>query len=70
MEQLAVLSHLTPIYLQGYLLARPVQAENVLSLIAGLPDHMASLLLTSSGMPAGQFPSPEKPALLQATSRR
>jgi EAL domain-containing protein (putative c-di-GMP-specific phosphodiesterase class I) len=69
LEQLALLSHLTPIYLQGYLLARPVQAENVLSLIAGLPDHMASLLLTSSGMPASQFPSPDKPALLQATSR-
>ena len=54
-----MLSHLTPIYLQGYLLACPVQAENVLSLIAALPDHMASLLPTSSGMPA----------LLQATSR-
>jgi diguanylate cyclase (GGDEF)-like protein len=69
LEQLALLSHLTPIYLQGYLLASPVQAENVLSLIAALPDHMASLLHKSSGMPASQLPSPDKPALLQATRR-
>jgi diguanylate cyclase (GGDEF)-like protein len=69
LEQLALLSHLTPISLQGYLLASPVQAENVLSLIEALPDHMASLLLKSSGMPARQLPSADKPALLQATSR-
>jgi diguanylate cyclase (GGDEF)-like protein len=69
LEQLALLSHLTPIYLQGYLLACPVQAENVLSLMAALPDHMASLLLKSSGMTASQLPLPDRPALLQATSR-
>jgi EAL domain-containing protein (putative c-di-GMP-specific phosphodiesterase class I) len=68
-EQLALLSHLTPIYLQGYLLACPAQTEDVLSLIAALPDHMTSLLLTSPGRSAGQLPSPDKPALLQATGR-
>jgi hypothetical protein len=51
------------------LLACPVQAENVLSLMAALPDHMASLLLKSSGMPASQLPSPDRPALLQVKSR-
>jgi diguanylate cyclase (GGDEF)-like protein len=47
-EQLALLARLTPIYLQGYLLARPVRAEKLLSVMKELPDHMASLLLTCS----------------------
>jgi diguanylate cyclase (GGDEF)-like protein len=45
-EQLALLTELTPIYLQGYLLARPVSAEKLLPVMASLPNHMASLLLT------------------------
>jgi diguanylate cyclase (GGDEF)-like protein len=53
-EQLALLSELSPIYLQGFLLARPVPANQVLSLMAMLPDHLASLLLTSSGKPVNQ----------------
>jgi len=44
-EQLSLLADLKPIYLQGYLVARPVSAENLLGLIAALPDHMASLTL-------------------------
>jgi diguanylate cyclase (GGDEF)-like protein len=47
-EQLALLTDLTPIYLQGYLLARPVSAEKLLSVMAGLPNHLASLVLSSS----------------------
>jgi diguanylate cyclase (GGDEF)-like protein len=47
-EQLALLTDLTPIYLQGYLLARPVSAEELLSVIAGLANHTASLVLSSS----------------------
>jgi hypothetical protein len=47
-EQLALLTHLAPIHLQGYLLAQPVSAEKLLPLIAALPSHMASLLQTSS----------------------
>jgi diguanylate cyclase (GGDEF)-like protein len=47
-EQLALLKDLTPIHLQGYLLARPVPAEKLLATIAALPNHMASLLLASS----------------------
>jgi diguanylate cyclase (GGDEF)-like protein len=47
-EQLALLARLTPIYLQGYLLARPVRAEKLLSVMKMLPEHMASLLLASS----------------------
>jgi diguanylate cyclase (GGDEF)-like protein len=53
-EQLTLLSDLAPIYLQGFLLARPVPADQVLSLMAMLPGHVASLLLTSSGKPVGQ----------------
>jgi diguanylate cyclase (GGDEF)-like protein len=55
-EQLALLSDLSPIYLQGFLLARPVPANQVLSLMAMLPDYLASLLLTSSGKPVNQRP--------------
>jgi len=47
-EQLALLTELTPIYLQGYLLARPVSAEKLLPVMAALPNRMASLLHTSS----------------------
>jgi diguanylate cyclase (GGDEF)-like protein len=42
-EQLALLTDLTPIYLQGYLLARPVSAENLMPVMAALPGRMASL---------------------------
>jgi diguanylate cyclase (GGDEF)-like protein len=54
LDQVALLTDLAPIYLQGFLLARPVPAAQVLSLMATLPDHLASLLLTSSGKPIGQ----------------
>jgi diguanylate cyclase (GGDEF)-like protein len=43
-EQLAMLADLTPICLQGYLLARPVAAEKLLPVMNGLPSHMTSLL--------------------------
>jgi diguanylate cyclase (GGDEF)-like protein len=49
-EQLALLIDLTPIYLQGYLLARPVSAEKLMPVMAALPNRMASLLLTSSAI--------------------
>jgi diguanylate cyclase (GGDEF)-like protein len=49
-EQLELLTDLTPIYLQGYLLARPVSAEKLLPVMAALPNRMASLLLTSSAI--------------------
>jgi diguanylate cyclase (GGDEF)-like protein len=47
-EQLSLLADLAPIYLQGYLLARPVSADKLLPVMAALPNHMASLLLSSS----------------------
>jgi diguanylate cyclase (GGDEF)-like protein len=53
-EQLALLSELAPIYLQGFLVARPVPVEQILPLMQLLPDHLASLLLTSSGKPIGR----------------
>jgi EAL domain-containing protein (putative c-di-GMP-specific phosphodiesterase class I) len=46
-EQLAMLADQAPMYLQGYLLARPASADKLLSVIAGLPNHMQSLLLAS-----------------------
>jgi diguanylate cyclase (GGDEF)-like protein len=45
-EQLQILSSLAPISLQGYLLARPVPAEQLLTVLTSLPNHMTSLLLT------------------------
>lgn len=68
-EQLALLEDLSPIYLQGFLLARPVPADQVLSLIAMLPDHLASLLLTSSGKRVGHRPSPNNPQMASAAAR-
>lgn len=50
-EQLMMLSDMAPISLQGYLLARPVSAEQVISTLASLPNRLESLLLTSSGGP-------------------
>ena len=68
-EQLALLADLSPIYLQGFLLARPVPADQVLALIAMLPDHLASLLLTSSGNPVGQRPSSNNLKMASSASR-
>ena len=45
-EQLMLLATLKPICLQGYLLARPVPEDQLLRVIATLPDHMVSLMLT------------------------
>jgi diguanylate cyclase (GGDEF)-like protein len=64
-EQLALLADLSPIYLQGFLLARPVPVDQVLSLIAILPDHLASLLLTSTGEPVSQR-SAHEPAMMRS----
>jgi diguanylate cyclase (GGDEF)-like protein len=54
MEQLTLLSDLMPIHLQGYLLARPVPAEEVVALIATMPDRIASLLLASTAKSTGR----------------
>jgi diguanylate cyclase (GGDEF)-like protein len=48
-EQLMLLADLAPIHLQGYLLARPVSASEILSVMTALPNHMTSLLLSSPG---------------------
>jgi EAL domain-containing protein (putative c-di-GMP-specific phosphodiesterase class I) len=45
-EQLALLADRSPLYLQGYLLAAPVAADRLLSVIHAVPSHMQSLLLT------------------------
>ena len=50
-EQLALLLDQAPLYLQGYLLARPASATHLLSAMEALPQHMESLLLTSSPGP-------------------
>jgi hypothetical protein len=59
-----LLSHLTPIYLQGFLLARPVPADKVLSLIATVPDQVASLLLTTPGKAISRQQGPATPPAL------
>lgn len=61
-EQLVLLAGLAPIYLQGYLVARPVSAQELLPVIAALPDRIAALLLTSSPrMLTRDAPPPEHP---------
>jgi diguanylate cyclase (GGDEF)-like protein len=47
-EQLMMLAALSPICLQGYLLARPASKEALLPVLAQLPNHMTSLLLSSA----------------------
>ena len=69
LEQLAVLSNLAPIYLQGFLLAHPVPAEQVLSLVAALPDHLASLLIASGGVPDNPRPSPRRLTIANSAGR-
>jgi diguanylate cyclase (GGDEF)-like protein len=55
-EQLSVLVALKPIWLQGYLLSRPVREDEVLPVMAALPEHMAGLLLLC---PSGASAVPE-----------
>jgi predicted signal transduction protein with EAL and GGDEF domain len=50
-EQLALLMDLAPIYLQGYLIARPVSADALLPVIAAMPNQLASLLLSVKPTP-------------------
>ena len=50
-EQLALLLDHSPVYLQGYLLARPVDSTHLLSTIESLPRHMESLLLAFPPQP-------------------
>ena len=57
-EQLGLLAELAPIHLQGYLLARPASAKELLSVMAALPNHMTSLLLSSSDADPVQIQAP------------
>ena len=59
-EQLVLLADLAPIHLQGYLLARPVSANGLLSVMAALPNHMTSLLLSSSVADTAQGMAPRE----------
>jgi EAL domain-containing protein (putative c-di-GMP-specific phosphodiesterase class I) len=63
-EQLQLLLDQSPLYLQGYLLARPVDATHLLSTIESLPQHMESLLLTFAprAAPAVDVETPKRPA--------
>ena len=59
-EQLVLLADLAPIHLQGYLLARPVSANELLSVMTALPNHMTSLFLSSSVTDAAQGVAPRE----------
>jgi EAL domain-containing protein (putative c-di-GMP-specific phosphodiesterase class I) len=50
-EQLLMLSDMAPITLQGYLLARPISAEQVVETLAALPSRLESILLAPPGRP-------------------
>jgi diguanylate cyclase (GGDEF)-like protein len=69
-EQLAWLMDLAPINLQGYLLARPVSAEDLLPLLAALPNHMASLLLSTVVTDAKDRPPADGPPAIESTARK
>lgn len=47
-DQLHELMRMPPMTLQGYLLSRPTSAEKLLEVIDEMPEHMQTLLLTSS----------------------
>jgi len=59
-EQLVLLADLAPIHLQGYLLALPVSANELLSVMTSLPNHMTSLLLSSAGTNTAQGAAPRE----------
>jgi predicted signal transduction protein with EAL and GGDEF domain len=48
-EQLALLLGYPNMYLQGYLLSRPILARDLLDAIARMPSHMQNVLLTMPG---------------------
>ena len=57
-EQLAWLLDHPTMHLQGYLLARPVTADVLLTVIAAMPGRMNSLLRSRS--PTGTYPVPDE----------
>ena len=67
-EQLALLLDQSPLYLQGYLLARPADASHLLSTMESLPQHMESLLLTFPPKP-GQAEDTAAPGRSTARAR-
>jgi EAL domain-containing protein (putative c-di-GMP-specific phosphodiesterase class I) len=68
-EQLGLLADLAPISLQGYLLARPVCAADLLGILAALPDQVASLLLTSPVLPVRAAPDERQVEVHRRVSR-
>ena len=58
----------SPLYLQGYLLARPADASHLLSTMESLPQHMESLLLTFPPKP-GQAEDTAAPGRSTARAR-
>jgi diguanylate cyclase (GGDEF)-like protein len=69
-EQLLLLADLAPIHLQGYLLARPVSAKELLSVMKALPNHMASLLLSSTRTDTAQEEAPPERSVPQLRAIR
>jgi diguanylate cyclase (GGDEF)-like protein len=62
-EQLALLVDHPAVCLQGYLISKPVEADAVLPVVAGMPQHLQSLLLTSAA--PGNTGHYEQPVLSQ-----
>ncbi len=54
-EQLVALSRHTPMFLQGYLLARPISADKLLPIMHDMPGHMQALLLATAPPSLGQM---------------
>ena len=60
-EQLAALLAAPGMFLQGYLLSRPVSAERLLPVVETMPARMQALLLSSPAL-GGRFDSPRAEA--------
>jgi diguanylate cyclase (GGDEF)-like protein len=62
-EQLAALMEFHALTLQGYLISKPVSADSLPAVIAGVPQHLETLLLTLPHAPQGASPpaSPARP---------
>lgn len=69
-EQLMVLADMSPMYWQGYLLARPAPANRLLPIIESMPSHMQSLLLEPLARPQAAAPNRGATPITTARSRR
>jgi EAL domain-containing protein (putative c-di-GMP-specific phosphodiesterase class I) len=69
-EQLAALLELPALTLQGYLISKPVSAESLPAVIASVPQHLETLLLTLPHTSRGVSPPPSPARAPRKRARR